>query len=62
MLIFENIHLTLYNMIKFLVNICNQGKNLQDVSAQKPCLSGVLQNIWSFIIFFISKNIIPEIR
>ena len=40
-------------MIKFLVNICSQGKNLQDMSAQKPCLScGLLKNLVIYIFLF----------
>ena len=34
--IFENIHITKSYTIKFFVNIWNHGKNLQDLSGQKP--------------------------
>ena len=35
----ENIHITksYIHVIKFLVNIWNHGKNLPDLSGQKPC-------------------------
>ena len=36
-LIFENIHITKCYIIKFLVNIWNHGKNLQDLSGQNLC-------------------------
>ena len=36
-LIFENIHIAKFYIIKFLVNIWNHGKNLQDLSSQNPC-------------------------
>ena len=35
--IFENIHITEYYLIKFLVNIWNHGKNLQELRGQNPC-------------------------
>ena len=77
-LIFENVHIIKSCIIKFLVNIWNHGKNLQDLSSQKPLLKrwtavtfGHLS--WFFIyhdfhalkvpyLFFISKIIIQEIR
>ena len=36
-LIFQNIHITKSYIIKFLVNIWNHRKNLQDLSSQNPC-------------------------
>ena len=36
-LVFENIHITKSYIIKFLINIWNHGKNLQDVSSQNLC-------------------------
>ena len=39
--IFENIHITEYYLIKFLVNIWNHGKNLQELRGQNPC-----KNVW----------------
>ena len=41
-LIFENIHITKPYIIKFLVNIWNHEKNLQDLSSQNPCYYGGL--------------------
>ena len=35
--IFENIHIAKSYIIKFLVNIWNYGKNLEDLSSQNPC-------------------------
>ena len=35
-LIFKNIHITKSSIIKFLINIWNHGKNLQDLSGQNP--------------------------
>ena len=34
--IFENIHITEYYLINFLVNIWNHGKNLQELRGQNP--------------------------
>ena len=39
--IFENIHITEYYLIKFLVNIWNHGKNLQELRGQNP-----FKNVW----------------
>ena len=36
-LILEKLHITESYMIKFVLNIWNHGKNLQDLSAQNPC-------------------------
>ena len=41
-LIFENMHITKSYIIKFLVNIWNHGKNLQDLSGQNPWWNGGL--------------------
>ena len=43
--IFENIHINKSYIIKFLVNIWNHGKNLQDLSG-KPLLK-----LWTAVIF-----------
>ena len=41
-LMFQTLHITDSYIITFMVNIWNQGKNLQDLSGQNPCENGGL--------------------
>ena len=45
-------HITESYLVKFLINIWNQGKNLHDLRGQNPCKNVDLCNIWPFIIIF----------